>query len=244
MIALVTFDFWQTLFADTAESAAAAHALRLAGVGKVLARAGHPYDAAAMDTADARALAALQSIWQEHRDVTHHQQVRIFLEAIDPALPTTLAPVDREAVASAYAAPVLTYTPVLAPGAVDAIRELGARGLQLGVISNTGRTPGAMLHRLLARLGLADGTHVLSFSDEGGARKPAPEIFERTLARAGCRPAEAVHVGDDPAADVAGARAVGMGAVHYVPDDRPAAAGASGVLRHFADLPALLTRLA
>lgn len=243
MIALVTFDFWQTLFADTAESTAAAHRLRVGGVREALARAGHPYDARAMEAADARALAVLQSIWREHRDVSHHQQVRIFLEAVDPALPDALSSADREAVEAAYATPVLTHTPALAPAAAEVIRELDARGLRLGVISNTGRTPGTMLRHLLARVGLVEAVHVLSFSDEVGARKPAPAIFERTLARAGSRPAEAVHVGDDPATDIAGARGVGMRAVHYVPDGRPAAAEATGALGHFADLPALLRHL-
>ncbi len=49
-----------------------------------------------------------------------------------------------------------------------------------------------------------------------GIMKPAAEVFARTLLRLGRRPAEAVFV-DDAAANVAGARAVGLRAVHYVP---------------------------
>lgn len=58
LIRVVTFDFWQTRLADTPESTAAAHALRLRSVGEALARAGHRYDAAA--------LAVLQAIWALH----------------------------------------------------------------------------------------------------------------------------------------------------------------------------------
>jgi putative hydrolase of the HAD superfamily len=243
VITLVTFDFWQTLFADTPEGLARAHALRLSGVREALGRAGWPYEASDLAAADTRAFAALGAIWDTNRDVTHPEQVRIFLAALDPALPGALSPADLAAVGTAYAAPVLTHPPVLSAGAKEAVRELGARGLRLGVISNTGRTPGTMLRRLLGRVGLEDGPHVLSFSDEVGARKPAAAIFEQTLARAGCRPREAVHVGDDAAADVAGALGVGMRAFHYAPDGSPGAGTATGVLRHFAALPGLLARL-
>ncbi|MGH7265236.1 MAG: HAD family hydrolase, partial [Candidatus Rokuibacteriota bacterium] len=157
---------------------------------------------------------------------------------------TGLGPDDRAAVGAAYAAPVLTHGPVASAGAVDAIRALAGRGLVLAVISNTGRTPGTTLRRLLARAGVLDAFRVLSFSDEVGARKPAAEIFHRTLAAAGCEPAAAVHIGDDADADVGGARAVGMRAIHYVSDGRAPSGRASAVLRRFADLPVLLDRLA
>ncbi|MBI3454562.1 MAG: HAD-IA family hydrolase [Candidatus Rokubacteria bacterium] len=242
-IALVTFDFWQTLLAETPASGAAARALRLSGVREALGRAGRRYDAAALAAADARALAALDGIWRARRDVGPAEQVRVFLEALDPALPGVLSPEERAAVETAYAVPVLAHPPAVAPGAVAAIRWLGTRGLTLGVISNTGRTPGSILRRLLDRAGVLDAFRVFSFSDEIGVRKPDPEIFRRTLAAAGCDPEAAVHVGDDPVNDVAGARALGMRALHYVPDGGPASATADGVLRHFAEVPALLTRL-
>jgi HAD superfamily hydrolase (TIGR01509 family) len=43
-----------------------------------------------------------------------------------------------------------------------------------------------------------------------GARKPDPEIFRRALELAGCAPEEALHVGDTPEEDAAGARAAGI----------------------------------
>jgi len=48
---------------------------------------------------------------------------------------------------------------------------------------------------------------------EAGAAKPDPRIFEVLLQRAGLEPAQVVYAGDDPYADVEGARAVGMRAV-------------------------------
>lgn len=51
-------------------------------------------------------------------------------------------------------------------------------------------------------------THVSAA--EAGAAKPAPEVFRTACERLDVHPAEAVHVGDDPHTDVAGAAELGM----------------------------------
>lgn len=242
MLALVTFDFWQTLLAETPEGLRRAHALRLAGVREALARAGHAYDGHAMAEADARALAAFEAIWREHRSMAAPEQIGMFLGALDPALPGALSAAELAAVTTAYEEPVLSHPPTVSPGAAEALRWCRARGLAVALISNTGRTPGTVLRRVLEGAGLLDAFLVLTFSDEAGVRKPATEIFRQTLARAGAGAEAAVHVGDDPVTDVAGARAVGMRALHYVPAGRSAAAPSDGVLRHFGELPAVLAR--
>ena len=167
----------------------------------------------------------------------------MFLDAIDPALPAALDAGTLGRVIRAYQEPALTHRPEITPGVAEAVRELHAGGLLLGVISNTGRTPGLVLRQLLADAGLLRHFAVLAFSDEAGMRKPAPSIFRRVLAQAGMDPAGAVHVGDDAVTDVAGARGVGMRAIHFVPDRAVEAAPADAVLRDFADLPALVARL-
>ena len=51
---------------------------------------------------------------------------------------------------------------------------------------------------------------VVSLSNELAMAKPCPEIFRHTLDALGVEPSRTLHVGDNPAADVAGAAAVGM----------------------------------
>jgi epoxide hydrolase-like predicted phosphatase len=51
-------------------------------------------------------------------------------------------------------------------------------------------------------------------SAEEGVMKPDPAIYALTLARLGVQPGEAVFI-DDAAANVEGARAVGMAAIHF-----------------------------
>jgi putative hydrolase of the HAD superfamily len=92
------------------------------------------------------------------------------------------------------------------PDAVRALPALRAGGARLVVVSNWD----VSLHEVLERVGLAGGLDGVVTSAEVGARKPDVGIFERALALAGVSASEAIHVGDNPAEDVAGARAAGI----------------------------------
>jgi putative hydrolase of the HAD superfamily len=77
-----------------------------------------------------------------------------------------------------------------------------------------------------------------------GAGKPDPGAFFAVCARLGVHPSDCIFVGNDPIADVAGARAVGMMTVR-VGRDLPAAGvpDADLVLDSVIDLPLALGRL-
>ncbi|MEV8567259.1 HAD-IIA family hydrolase [Streptomyces sp. NPDC051322] len=80
--------------------------------------------------------------------------------------------------------------------------------------------------------------------------KPAAAFFETALARLGVRPDQALMVGDDIESDVLAAQRAGLTGVlvktgKYLPETHEAASGTPDhVLESFADLPALLGRLA
>jgi putative hydrolase of the HAD superfamily len=214
MLRAVTFDLWQTLILDTPEGLRQARADRVRGIHDVLAREGIAVEVAAVDQAYDAVGAKLEEVWSARRDVGSRGQVRLLLECLglDGAVPAEGRLM--EALDQAYCLPILSALPVPNAGALDVLRLLSSHGFALGLVCNTGRTPGKMLRLILERLGLARYLGALSFSDEVGLRKPHPEIFHRTLAALGVLPAEAAHVGDNPATDVAGARAVGMRAIH------------------------------
>ena len=86
---------------------------------------------------------------------------------------------------------------------------LAARGLRLGVVSNWD----CGLRNVLAGLGIAHHFAAIVPSAEVGAPKPQPAVFEAALSRLGVEPSEAIHVGDRPETDAAGASAAGIGAV-------------------------------
>jgi len=116
------------------------------------------------------------------------------------------------------------------------LEELRARGVLLAVVSNfDGR-----LVPLLAALGLSQRIDTIVHSSEAGSAKPDAAIFRAALGRLGVAPADALHVGDDPAADVAGARHAGLGAALVDRHGRrPAVLEGIPVLRSLDELPRL-----
>lgn len=92
------------------------------------------------------------------------------------------------------------------PDALPALAELRALGMRLVVVSNWDVSLGEVLDRL-GFTGHLDGVVT---SAGAGMAKPHPAIFEAGLSAAGTEAGEAVHVGDSPREDVAGARAAGI----------------------------------
>ena len=187
----------------------------------------------------------LGMIWSRHRDVPVEEHVRAILAAAVPGLPDRLPAAIITRLVEAYARPALLVPPALDPGAPGALSALRERGLILALVSNTMRTPGATLRKLLAHYGILGHFAHTTFSDEVGVRKPAPEIFSLTLRAVGGEPATAVHVGDDLVLDVEGARATGMRVIQ-VRNGRTRPAGGCGpdiVIPQMAALPGAVDEL-
>lgn len=116
-------------------------------------------------------------------------------------------------------------------GIEGALGALGARGIRVGIICDVGLMPSALLREHLELHGLLGYFDHWSFSDEVGAYKPDPQIFEHALAGlGGIDPQRAAHVGDRRRTDIAGATAMGMQAIRLaaVFDDNDEAQGPSG----------------
>ena len=92
---------------------------------------------------------------------------------------------------------------------VSSLERLKNQGYQLGVISNLRRD----MDQLCNDLHMSPFLDFCLTSAEVGAEKPDPAIFVAALERAGVKPAEAVHVGDQPRSDLVGARGAGLHAV-------------------------------
>jgi putative hydrolase of the HAD superfamily len=105
-----------------------------------------------------------------------------------------------------------TYVDLCVPSedVATTLRELQARDLKLGVITN-GRGP--LQRRKLAALALDDAFDAILVSGEEGVRKPDAEIFRRALERLAVAAGDAMFVGDHPVADVEGAHRAGLLAV-------------------------------
>jgi putative hydrolase of the HAD superfamily len=118
------------------------------------------------------------------------------------------------------------------PDVLPALRRLRDAGLRLVVVSNWD----VSLHDRLAETGIAARVDGAIASAELGVAKPDAAIFAHALTMAGVGAGEAVHVGDSPDADVAGARAAGIEPVLIA---RPPAVPPAGPVRTIASLAEL-----
>lgn len=116
--------------------------------------------------------------------------------------------------------------------ALPALAALRAHGLLIGLISNGQRDleEFATHHALDVDVAVGSKGH--------GFVKPHRSIFEAALAALGVRPLDAAMVGDSPADDIAGARALGMRAILL--DRDGAHPPGDEVIGSLADLPAAL----
>ena len=84
----------------------------------------------------------------------------------------------------------------------------------ISLLSNTGMIPGRVLRKVLDELGIGARFRFQLYSDEVGLSKPNPKFFQLLLDTLAthryCTPEEILHIGDNPKADLFGARQAGI----------------------------------
>jgi HAD superfamily hydrolase (TIGR01509 family) len=218
---VVTYDFGNTLVrVDRAGSRAVAAATAAA-----LARAGIIGDPA-----------SYLAVWAEERDRQFREEVPLGREvdlgqrvvrvlarlrglappAMDgrwddaPAAALVEAS-EVEAAVGAYSAAFVTTTEPM-PDAGEHIARMHARGFRLAVLSNWPLA--AIIDRYVEARGWARYLDAVVVSQRVGAIKPHPEIFAAAAKLLRAAPDRILHVGDDWAADVVGAKQAGWHAAY------------------------------
>jgi len=208
----VAFDLWETLITDTKAASKAQERLRLERMAAILSTTVEAIEA------PYRAVwhHCQELYWSRDEDIPCRRQVEHFLELarIDADDDT----IDR--LEHAYAMAAVDQLPSIVDGAAQVVASLKQRGYRIGLISNTGRTPGYALREILDRLGLAAHIDAMVFSNEHGECKPRRSIFEALRASLGVEYGEMMFVGDNLYVDVHGAKSCGIFAVHFIPAQR------------------------
>lgn len=95
------------------------------------------------------------------------------------------------------------------------------------------------------RLGLADYFQFALCAEELGVGKPDPHPFQEALKRGGVAAEHAVHIGDHPSDDIAGARRAGMKAIWFNPARKQwdGEEAPSAIIHNLAELPGVLAKL-
>ncbi|HTO22412.1 MAG TPA: YjjG family noncanonical pyrimidine nucleotidase [Spirochaetia bacterium] len=144
---------------------------------------------------------------------------------------------DPSRAASGYVA-ALSRQVHLLPGTAEAVRALSARA-RLCLVTNGL----SMVQRgRLARSGLAGFFSSIVISEEIGSAKPDARFFQAAVRSLGLAPADLLCVGDNPVADVEGARRAGIDAWWFSPNGAswPGPGEQPRVLKELAEiLPAL-----
>jgi putative hydrolase of the HAD superfamily len=210
MIRAVLFDLWGTLIVDDPASGAARERLRIEATRAVLADAGFDYAADDIRAGFMAAGVELGGLHEQERDLSARGRTITYLRQVDADLPDRLDDAAWRRLDEAILTPALTHGPEVMPGAADALAAVHGLGLAIGMISNTGITPGYVLREVLAGFGLLRYLDLTVFSDEVEMSKPAPAIFEHALGEMGLEAGEAAFVGDQPRLDVFGSRRAGL----------------------------------
>lgn len=114
--------------------------------------------------------------------------------------------------------------------------------LLVGVITNVGSHDVA--YGQLYRGGFTEYLDVVVSSQCVSWRKPSRTIFDIATYMLGVDPSESVYVGDDPVADILGAKTAGMGAVQVVRGNSANTSPlADAVVRSLSDIPGVLQSL-
>lgn len=220
MIRAIGFDLWETLITDTPELSQAQERLRLTRMEEILSARGFTATAAEIDRAYRRLwLRCRELYWSRDADIACRVQIEHFFEALD----VDLSGVDDATMAAleeVYANVVVDVPPAIVAGAGEVLRAVKESGYLVGLISNTGRTPGSALRQVLRIHGMDSFIDAMVFSNEHGACKPQLSIFEELRAALDVSFDEMLFVGDNPYVDVLGAQRCGMRAVHFDPPQR------------------------
>lgn len=99
---------------------------------------------------------------------------------------------------------MLDNPPLLRKGLIYTLNALSP-DYRIGMISDTGITPGKIIREVLKEYNILDFFEVTVFSDETGFYKPHPIAFKTALSQLDCSPRDAMHVGDLLDTDIKGA---------------------------------------
>jgi putative hydrolase of the HAD superfamily len=239
----VTFDVWETLIHDAPGLERRRIAFRSDQMSALLREAGLPVSPEALVAAYEGALPEMEAVWSASRDFDTPTQVGYLLARL-PVPPNVAHSSDLAASLSmAYARATLAHPPTLGPDTKSTLAEVARRGLRIGLICNTGRTPGWILRDLFESWGILRYFEALAFSNEVGIRKPEPAIFHGVLSGLGVSSDHAMHVGDDPLTDIAGAKAIGMRAAMIGPAGRSAPVPPDARIARLGELIPVIDRL-
>ena len=206
--AAVTYDFWNTLVAETTDSLDRRRALWT----EILFENGFEVTQQQLDEAFAQGWNHFDTNWRDNVQ----SSIDGVVNAAISKLPIEISLHTKTQLTDAYLAASESTPRKLLPNVTKTLERLKEMDLRLGVICDVGTIPSSRLQAWLVDLNVYEFFDYFGFSDDIGVYKPDPKIFNGTLAGLNISDSsKCIHVGDLKRTDVAGARAINMTTVRY-----------------------------
>lgn len=246
-IRAITFDLWDTVFADDTDEPKRKAAGRPSkgeerrqlvyqyiSKQKIIAM---PTVESVYDAVDT----AFDKVWHTlHVTWSVRERLDIILKGLSVTIPET----DMIELVRLHEEMELEFMPDFLPGAPDAIKALQGK-YRLGVISDTLFSPGATLRKILKSENLLECFDSFIFSDEFGHSKPEQALFRAAAESLDVKPGDLVHIGDREYNDINGSHTSGSSAILCtVYKDRGSdQTEADAILQDYKDLPDIIANL-
>jgi putative hydrolase of the HAD superfamily len=170
----ILFDFWQTLVEDKRERQALVRRQELVEEFLQSRDIAVPKDLG--DAFKAGTKRFFEVYHAEQRTATLLERIQWILEYLGLAF----APEEYEYLIDEVARAGLLLNPQPTESIAEVLGQL-SRDYRLGIVSDTGFTPGWVLRQHLERHNLLKYFSAISFSDETGFAKPHPKTFQKAL---------------------------------------------------------------
>ncbi|TAL70653.1 MAG: HAD family hydrolase [Bacteroidetes bacterium] len=209
---VLTIDFWNTLFDSSGGTER--NNYRLAAFIKEADKYGIQFKADDFNEAIKKSWEYFNNIWKnDMRTPSPYESAEFFWKNLK-------LPYDKDSIktlSEEFGNAILVNPPKLIEGVKDSL-EILSKKFKLGIVSDTGFSPGTVLRKLLEKNSIISYFDAFSFSNETGVSKPHPIAFMTVLNNFGCNPEEALHIGDIEQTDIEGAKKLGMKAIRFKGD--------------------------
>ena len=132
---LMLFDLWGTLIFDDPGVVAQRQRLRVRSAAETLRRMGFDYDPIDIATAFDAADQAHGRIHADALDISAHARTVLYIQHLDDALGERIDEAGWACLDEAILTPALDLPPSAIPGATDALADVKALGLPIGLVS-------------------------------------------------------------------------------------------------------------
>ncbi|MGA2297602.1 MAG: HAD family hydrolase [FCB group bacterium] len=208
----ITIDFWNTLFDSS--NGTGRNNYRQKHLIQEIDKYGVSIKSDEFESAMKASWEYFNKIWlNEQRTPTLTESATFFWKQF--ALPDDDSAIEN--IARHFGEAILHHPPNVMSEVKEALQFLSGKYL-LGIVSDTGFSPGVVLRELLRQNGLYDFFKAFSFSDETGVSKPHPKAFLTVLEQFKFTPEESLHIGDIEQTDIIGAKKLGMKAIRFMGD--------------------------